>query len=61
MRTMDVFGECVNEAAVIGPYAIALIRDSIEEFTGRYGFALEEPVVVEMYPDHDANFVGWEL
>ncbi len=42
-----------DEAAVIGPYAIALVRDSINEFTGRYGFELEEPVVVEMYPDHE--------
>ena len=42
-----------DEAAVIVPYAIELTRDSIEEFTERYGFELKEPVVVEMYPDHE--------
>lgn len=42
-----------DEAAVIAPYAIALTRDSIAEFTDRYGFELREPVIVEMYPDHE--------
>lgn len=42
-----------DEAAIIVPYAIELTRDSIEEFTGRYGFELQEPVVIEMYPDHE--------
>jgi len=42
-----------DEADVIAPYAISLIRDSIAEFTPRYGFALREPVVVEMYPHHE--------
>jgi len=42
-----------EEAAVIVPYAIELTRDSIAEFTKRYGFELKEPVVVEMYPDHE--------
>jgi tetratricopeptide (TPR) repeat protein len=42
-----------NEAAAIVPYAIALTRSSIDEFTQRYGFELKEPVVVEMYPDHE--------
>ncbi len=42
-----------DEAAIIVPYAARLARDSIEEFTGRYGFELKEPVVVEMYPDHE--------
>jgi tetratricopeptide (TPR) repeat protein len=42
-----------DEAAVIAPYAIALTRDSIDVFTERYGFELREPVVVEMYPDHE--------
>ena len=42
-----------DEAAIIAPYAISLIRDSIKEFTGRYGFELKESVVVEMYPDHE--------
>ena len=42
-----------DEAAVIFPYAVELTRDSIEEFTERYGFELREPVVIEMYPDHE--------
>ena len=42
-----------EEAAVIVPYAIELTRNSIDEFTERYGFDLQEPVVVEMYPDHE--------
>jgi tetratricopeptide (TPR) repeat protein len=42
-----------EEAAAIAPYAIKLTRDSIAEFTERYGFELQEPVVVEMYPDHE--------
>jgi tetratricopeptide (TPR) repeat protein len=42
-----------EEAAVIVPYASELTRDAIEEFTQRYGFELKEPVVVEMYPDHE--------
>jgi tetratricopeptide (TPR) repeat protein len=42
-----------DEAAVIVPYAVELTRNSIEEFTARYGFELQEPVVVEMYPDHE--------
>lgn len=42
-----------DEAAIIAPYALELVRESIAEFTGRYGFELKEPVVVEMYPDHE--------
>jgi len=42
-----------DEAAAIAPYAISLTRDSIAEFTERYDFALREPVVIEMYPDHE--------
>lgn len=42
-----------KEADAIAPYAIALARDSIAEFTQRYGFALQEPVIIEMYPDHE--------
>ena len=42
-----------DEAAAIAPYAIELTRDSIEVFTRRYGFELREPVVIEMYPDHE--------
>ena len=42
-----------DEADVIAPYAIELTRESIEVFTKRYGFALREPVIIEMYPDHE--------
>ena len=42
-----------DEAGIIFPYALDLTRASIEEFTARYGFELAEPVVVEMYPDHE--------
>jgi tetratricopeptide (TPR) repeat protein len=42
-----------EEAAAIAPYAIDLTRDSIAEFTDRYDFALREPVIIEMYPDHE--------
>lgn len=42
-----------SEADAIAPYAIELTRDSIREFTSRYEFELREPVVIEMYPDHE--------
>jgi len=42
-----------DEAAAIAPYALQLTRASIAEFTERYGFELREPVVIEMYPDHE--------
>ncbi len=42
-----------DESAAIAPYAVKLTRDSIAAFTERYGFELREPVVVEMYPDHE--------
>jgi tetratricopeptide (TPR) repeat protein len=42
-----------EEADAIAPYAIPLTRASIEVFTRRYGFELREPVVIEMYPDHE--------
>ena len=42
-----------EEAAAIAPYAIEMARRSIHEFTERYDFALSEPVIIEMYPDHE--------
>ena len=42
-----------DEAAAILPHALDLTRRSIEEFAARYRFELEEPVVIEMYPDHE--------
>ena len=42
-----------DESAAIAPYATKLTRDSIAVFAERYGFDLREPVVIEMYPDHE--------
>lgn len=42
-----------EEAAAIAPYAIRLTREAIAEFTDRYDFVLKEPVIIEMYPDHE--------
>jgi len=42
-----------SESAAIAPYALSLTRNSIAEFTARYNFALQEPVIIEMYPDHE--------
>lgn len=42
-----------EESAAIAPYAIELTRQSIEEFSKRYEFELREPVVIELYPDHE--------
>jgi len=42
-----------DEADALAPYAITLIRDSIAEFSVRYDYEPDGPVVVEMYPDHD--------
>ncbi len=42
-----------SEADVMTPYVIDLTRRSIETFTQRYEFELEEPVIVELYPQDD--------
>ena len=42
-----------DEAAVLAPLTIELTRQAIDVFTRRYRFRLAEPVVIEMYPDHD--------
>ncbi len=42
-----------DEADVLEPYVAALVDDGIRTFTERYAFELEEPVVVELYPEHD--------
>jgi tetratricopeptide (TPR) repeat protein len=42
-----------DEAEVLEPYVLDLVNRTIETYTKRYGFALEEPVIVELYPDHD--------
>ena len=40
-----------EEADVLEPYVVDLVSRSIETFTARYQFNLEEPVIVELYPD----------
>ncbi len=42
-----------EETEVLEPYALELIYDSIETFSERYEFELREPVIVELYPEHD--------
>jgi tetratricopeptide (TPR) repeat protein len=42
-----------DEADVLEPYVAELVDDSIRTFTERYAFEPEEPVVVELYPEHD--------
>ncbi len=42
-----------DEAAVLEPYVLDLVNRTIDTYTKRYGFELEEPVIVELYPDHD--------
>jgi len=42
-----------DEAEILEPYVVDLVSDSIETFAARYAFDLQEPVVVELYPEHD--------
>jgi tetratricopeptide (TPR) repeat protein len=42
-----------SESSVLEPYAIDLVQQGIATFSRRYGFKLQEPVTVELYPDHD--------
>ena len=42
-----------NEAAVLDPYVLDLVNRTIEEYSKRYAFELKQPVVVELYPEHD--------
>jgi tetratricopeptide (TPR) repeat protein len=42
-----------SESSVLEPYAIDLVQHGIAAFSRRYGFKLQEPVTVELYPDHD--------
>jgi tetratricopeptide (TPR) repeat protein len=42
-----------SESSVLEPYAIDLVQRGIATFSRRYGFKLQEPVTVELYPDHD--------
>ena len=42
-----------NEAAVLDAYVLDLVNRTVEEYSKRYAFELKEPVVVELYPEHD--------
>src|SRR5690606_18556066 len=42
-----------DQAPVLEPYVLDLVHRSIDTYTERYGFELKEPVVVELYPEHD--------
>ncbi|MDH3420530.1 MAG: tetratricopeptide repeat protein [Gammaproteobacteria bacterium] len=42
-----------DESEVLEPYVSELVNDSLRTFSQRYGFELSEPVVVELYPEHD--------
>ncbi len=42
-----------KETAVLERYVRRLAMQSIETFSKRYNFNLEEPVVIELYPDHE--------
>ncbi len=42
-----------KETGVLERYVRRLAEDSIATFEKRYNFKLEEPVVIELYPDHE--------
>jgi tetratricopeptide (TPR) repeat protein len=42
-----------KEAPVIEPYVLDLVNRTIATYTKQFGFELQEPVVVELYPQHD--------
>jgi len=42
-----------NEAAILDPYVLDLVNRTIQEYSKRYAFELKQPVVVELYPEHD--------
>ena len=42
-----------DETAILTPYVLELINDSIATFSERYGFVPEEPVIAELYPEAD--------
>lgn len=42
-----------KEAQVLAPYARRLAEQSIAAYTERYDFKLQEPVIIEIYPNHD--------
>jgi tetratricopeptide (TPR) repeat protein len=42
-----------DESAVLEPYVLALANKAIQTYSKRYGFELKEPVIIELYPEHD--------
>jgi len=42
-----------DETKVLEPYVLDLVDRTIDAYTKRYGFTLKQPVIVELYPDHD--------
>ena len=42
-----------DETKVLEPYVLDLVNRTIETYSKRYGFTLKQPVIVELYPDHD--------
>lgn len=42
-----------QESAVLGPYVRKLTEAAIATFSKQFNFKLQEPVVIEMYPDHE--------
>ncbi len=42
-----------EEAGVLDVYVTDLVVDSVRTFSERYQFDLREPVIVELYPEHD--------
>jgi tetratricopeptide (TPR) repeat protein len=42
-----------DEAPVLEPYVRTLVEHAVATFEKRYAFTLREPVVVELYPNHD--------
>jgi tetratricopeptide (TPR) repeat protein len=42
-----------DETKVLEPYVLDLVNRTIDTYSKRYGFTLQEPVIVELYPDHD--------
>lgn len=42
-----------DEATYLAPYVEELTRRAVDTFTSRYEFVLEEPLIVELFPNHD--------
>jgi cellulose synthase operon protein C len=42
-----------DETKVLEPYVLDLVNRTIDTYSKRYGFTLKQPVIVELYPDHD--------